>query len=213
MKRFSLSASGVGACFDPQRRKGYIWPAMHDAETKTGVPRFAKAGIAVAVFVLLYYGVMAGVRIHVDTQVSRAMGKPMPEFALRDLTGKSWSNADLSGRTTVLNFFRSRCPNCLKERDVIAALVRESDPAKVQVLGIMTDRVVSGISEEMTAKTLARMAYEHPILMADRSFIDEFHGAGWAHVTPVTYILDGKGRITRALRGHQTLETLRSATQ
>jgi peroxiredoxin len=77
---------------------------------------------------------------------------------------------------------------------------------------VMTDRV-AGYPPEMTKRTLERFAYEHPILMADARFLDAFHGAGWAHVTPITYIIDARGRITHALRGHQTLETLRSATQ
>ncbi len=182
-------------------------------ETTSGLPRFAKIGIAIALLVLLYYGVTGGIRAYVDGQIQKSEGKPMPTLALTDLTGKPWSNADLFGKTTVLNFFRSKCPSCLKERDVIAQLAKEADPAKLQVLGVMTDRVVSGISENLTRKTLARMAYEHPILMADQALVDAFHGAGWAHVTPVTYIIDAKGVIVQALRGHQTLKTLRSATQ
>jgi peroxiredoxin len=177
------------------------------------LPGFAKIGIAIAALVLLYYGVMAGIRVYVDTQINKSAGKPVPAFALHDLAGKPWSSADLIGKITVLNFFRSRCSNCLLERDAIARLARDADPTKVQILGIMTDRVVSGISEEMTKATLARMAYEHPIVMADQALVDAFHGAGWAQVTPVTYVVDAKGQIVRAFRGHQTFETLRSATQ
>lgn len=213
MKRFSSVDIGRRyERFDPSQWKEYIWLAMQDSRHAPGqLPRFAKIGIAIATLVLLYYGVTAGIRIYVDAQVARSTGQPMPAFALRDLTGKPWTNADLRGKTTVLNFFRSKCASCLKERDVIAQLAREADPARVRVLGIMTDRVVAGISPELTKKTLARMAYEHPILMADQALVDAFHGAGWAHVTPITYIVDAKGQIVRALRGHQTLETLRSA--
>ena len=63
-----------------------------------------------------------------------------------------------------------------------------------------------------TERTLATFAYDHPILVADKEFVDAFHGSGWSHVTPVTYIVDAKARIVKALRGHQTLETLRAAT-
>ena len=195
------------------RWKEYIWVTMQDPpETTAGLPRPVKIGIAITVLILLYYGVTWGIRAHVDGQIQKSTGMPMPTLALTDLTGKSWSNADLLGKITVLNFFRSKCPSCLKERDVIAQLAKEADPARLQILGIMTDRVVSGISEDLTRKTLARLAYQHPILMADQALVDAFHGAGWAHVTPVTYIVDAKGKIVQALRGHQTLETLRSAT-
>ena len=173
--------------------------------------RSRNALLAVAVLVVLYFGVTSGVRAYVNAQIEKSQGQPMPTFVLQDRGGRTWSNKDLLGKTTVLNFFRSRCPNCLQERDVIARLAKEADPTKVQVLGIMTDRVVSGISAELTQKTLARMAYEHPILMADQAFVDAFHGAGWAHVTPITYIVDAKGQIVKTLRGHQEFETLRAA--
>ena len=49
--------------------------------------------------------------------------------------------------------------------------------------------------------------------MADEAFVNAFHGVRWSHVTPVTYIVDGTGRIVRSLRGHQDLVALRAATK
>ena len=43
------------------------------------------------------------------------------------------------------------------------------------------------------------------------AFLDAFHGAGWSHVTPITYVADGSGAIVAALRGHQTLDALLTA--
>ena len=49
------------------------------------------------------------------------------------------------------------------------------------------------------------------MLVADASFVDAFHGAGWSHVTPVTYVVDPNGRITHSLRGRQDLPALIAA--
>ena len=70
---------------------------------------------------------------------------------------------------------------------------------------------MQGFDEATTEATLARMGYTHPILVADAAFADAFHGAGWTHVTPVTYVLDEEGRISASLRGHQELEALLAA--
>jgi peroxiredoxin len=188
---------------------------MQDPERTPDAPRSSRGKtvvVAFAVLVVLYFGITNGIRWYVSSQIHKSEGVPMPEFELKDLKGQTWTTANLRGKTTVLNFFRSRCPNCLKERDVIRQLHRDGDPSKVQIIGVMTDKVV-GYEADVTERTLERFDYQHPILMADRQFIDAFHGAGWAHVTPITYVVDAQGRITHALRGHQTLDTLRSATR
>lgn len=166
----------------------------------------------VAILALLYIGVAGVIRWHVGGLISRAQGKPMPSFELVDTAGRTWSNIDLQGKTTVLNFFRSRCASCRIERDAIVQLAQEANSNELQVLGVLLDRV-QGYSPELTAETLASFAYSHPILVADTGFVDAFHGAGWADVTPVTYVVDTNGVIVSALRGHQDLETLRAATR
>lgn len=177
------------------------------------LPGFAKLGIGIAACVLLYYGVMAGVRFYVTSRIHEQEGRAMPTFELRDRTGRLWTLADLRGKKTVLNFFRSQCVNCRRERDVIRRLATEAaENDALQVVGVMTDEI-QGFDAAMTAATLAEFGYRHPILMADKAFADALHGAGWSHVTPVTYIVDAKGTIVRAFRGHQTLETLRAATR
>lgn len=186
---------------------------MSEAETAAPRRRSGILWIVLAVLVVAYFGVTSGIRAYVSSQIERSKDQPLPPFTLKDLNGRRWGPEDFRGKTTVLNFFRSRCPNCLRERDAIFQLAKEADPDRLQVVGVMTDRVVSGISEDLTKRTLKRMAFEHPILMADEAFVDAFHGAGWAHVTPVTYVVDAKGKITHTLRGHQELETLRSATR
>ncbi len=156
-----------------------------------------------------WQGVKALIRAWVDTEIEGTVGRAV-EFELPDLDGRVWRSAELRGRRLVLNFFRSQCVGCVAERDAVKALAAEVDPERVVVLGVLLDRV-QGYTEEQSARTLEVMGYEHPVLIADTSFVDSFHGAGWAHVTPVTYVLGSDGTVETSLRGHQTLEALRRA--
>ncbi|MBL8840827.1 MAG: TlpA family protein disulfide reductase [Planctomycetes bacterium] len=149
------------------------------------------------------------VRRFVDARLDAAHGRAL-EFDLVDTSGARWNAAQLRGKTVVLSFFRSHCEGCLAERDAMRAFAERLDPARAQLLGICMDRVEE-YPAETTAATLERMGYRHPVLFADAPFVDRFHGAGWAHVTPITYVVGSDGRIARHLRGHQSLESLLAA--
>jgi len=157
-----------------------------------------------------WQGVLALVRSHTNTKIQGAVDRPLPPFRLVATDGTTFDSATLAGRTVVLNFFRSRCEACEREAPAIRELSRTVDPARVTVLGIFCDRLQDYPADE-SAATLARKAYAHTVLWADRAFADAFHGAGWTNVTPVTYVADGRGRIVRALRGAQTVDALRAA--
>lgn len=157
-----------------------------------------------------FFGVKAAVRAYVDHQIEQRRGEPLPDFALEDREGHVVSRQTLLGRPAMIHFFRSRCVNCEQESPELKAFVAELDPAAVSVISVMTDPV-EGYPAEVTDATIARHAYAWPVLMADKAFIDKFHGAGWSHVTPITYFVDKDGVIVTTLRGAQTRETLRPA--
>jgi peroxiredoxin len=158
-----------------------------------------------------YLAATHGVRWWVDTRLAAAHERTVDlDLPLADGSGKRIASAELRGKTVVLSFFRSQCGGCQQERDAIVALAARLDPAKAQLVSVMMD-AVEGYPPGVTAATLRRMDYRHPVVMADAEFVEQFQGTAWAHVTPVTWILDGEGRIVRHLRGHQTLAALLAA--
>lgn len=186
---------------------------MESSPLSRAWPRPLKLAVVLLVLAALYgvyLLVMAGVRRHVDDLVDRSVGREVVAFDLADRDGNRVRAADLRGRVAVLNFFRSRCHGCFAEAPVIRELAQRADPARVAVIGVMMD-AVEGYDPAVTADTLARMAYTHPVVMADAAFVDAFHGAGWAHVTPVTYVVGPDGRIAESLRGVHTLAELERA--
>jgi len=159
-------------------------------------------GIAVPLaLVAAWWLVMALVRSHVDGLIEHAVGRPLPEFELRDRQGRLWSAQDLRGQRAVLHFFRSRCHACDAEapalRDLEAAL-----PADVVLLHVMTD-VLLDVPAAETDATVAQKRFARPVLMADAAFVDAFHTVSWSNVTPITYVIDRSGVIRFGLRGRQ----------
>ena len=158
-----------------------------------------------------YFATMHLVRRQVDGRIAGSRGKPLPAFDLKTTAGGRVTSTDLRGKKVVLNFFRSRCHSCEAESaDVHAFGEAMRARQDVAVVSVLLDAVM-GFPATDTAATLARHAYAHPVAIADAAFVDAFHGAGWANVTPVTYVTDTNGMIRAALRGAQTLATLRAA--
>jgi peroxiredoxin len=161
------------------------------------------------ILIAAYFGVMSYYRAHVTALIRHAVEKPLPDFQLVDLDGKQWTNEDLAGKRAVLHFFRSHCHSC----DVEAPAIRElekSKPADVVWLHVMTD-VVLDVTPATTAATIMRKKFTEPILMADVAFVELFHKAKWAKVTPVTYVIDKAGIVRYGLRGLQDAATIRQA--
>ena len=172
-----------------------------------GTPRAIKILAAIGLAFGAYQLVTALVRFYVDGRIEKNVGTRVVDFSVPDRSGRIWRASELHGKWAVLHFFRSQCEVCVAERTAVLDFEKSIDPAKVTLLGVLLDKV-QGFPEEMTAKTLARLDYHHPVLVADQAFADAFHGAGWSHVTPVTYVIDPSGTIAHSLRGKQSLATL-----
>src|SRR5262245_30308825 len=117
-----------------------------------------------AAIVAAYFGITTWLRSHVDGLIQQSVGRPLPEFALADRAGRTWTPADLRGRRAVLHFFRSRCESC----DAEAAAVRELEqrlPADAVLLHVMTDSVL-GFPPQLADETLAAKGFTAPVLMA-----------------------------------------------
>ena len=58
------------------------------------------------------------------------------EFALKDLSGKTWTFADLRGKVVLVNFWATWCPPCQKEMPDLEALYKRFGPQGLVILGI-----------------------------------------------------------------------------
>ena len=158
--------------------------------------------IVPAALIAAYFGVTSFIRAHVDDLIQHAVHRPLPEFQLADLDGRSWSKEDLLGKRAVLHFFRSYCHSCDVEAPAIRALEQQAAPDTIW-LHVMTD-VVLDVDQATTDATIARKQFQSPVLMADHAFMELFHKSDWSQVTPITYVVDPEGVVRFGLRGLQT---------
>ena len=149
------------------------------------------------------------IRAHVNDLIRGSVGKPMPEFALADRSGRVWTTADLKGKRAVLHFFRSRCHSCDVEAPAMLELEGKLADDTV-LLHVMTDAVLD-FPAELTTETIAKKNFQRPVLMADAKFVDAFHKVNWSNVTPITYVVDAAGVIRFGLRGAQTRAAIEEA--
>jgi len=164
---------------------------------------------AIALLVAAAVVVPRLVRAHVDGLIQASVGKPLPQFTLRDRDGREWNATALRERRVVLHFFRSRCESCDREAAEIRALEQRL-PADVEMLHVMTDAVLE-FPPELAAETLAKKQFTRPVLMADAAFVDAFHHVDWSNVTPITYVVDARGTVRFGLRGAQTAAAIENA--
>ena len=136
---------------------------------------------------------------HVDVtldspQFSAAMSKLEAEdrnrqsanFALTDLTGKSWTLKDLKGKVVLLNFWATWCPPCRKEMPDLETLYRRFESEGLVVLGV---------DDEEASKVrpfIEQQGISYPILLdPGRKVNESFQIEG----IPKTFIYDREGKI------------------
>jgi cytochrome c biogenesis protein CcmG/thiol:disulfide interchange protein DsbE len=131
------------------------------------------------------------------------VGKPAPEFARPTLDGQQLRTEALHGKPLVVKFFAKYCEPC-----------KRTLPAAQRLHRARGDVVVIGIAEDEDAATAADLARTYglsfPVVHDQGNVL-----AGRFRVSdlPVTFVIDGQGRVRHVLGPGQTERDLVAAIE
>ncbi|MGE0873016.1 MAG: thioredoxin family protein [Kofleriaceae bacterium] len=129
---------------------------------------------------------------------SAEIGKPAPDFTLKDLNGKTVKLSALRGKTVVLEWFNPGCP-FVKRSHEIGSLVdtaKRRSNASVVWLAINSNAPgKQGSDPKANADAAKRWSMAYPILMDDTGATGKAYGAT---NTPHMFVIDNKGVLVYA---------------
>jgi peroxiredoxin len=126
---------------------------------------------------------------------SPLVGRPAPDFALRDLAGRRVRLADYRGKAVLLNFWATWCTPCQAEMPWFIDLERRYERQGFTILGIDKDY------PEDLAKVpgfVKKMSLNYPVLYGDAA---TYNAYGCCDYLPMSYYIDRKGVIRVATIG------------
>jgi peroxiredoxin len=109
-----------------------------------------------------------------------------PEFTLKDLSGKTWTFAELRGKVVLVNFWATWCPPCRKEMPDLEALFE-----RFRSKGL----VVLGISDEEAAKVepfIRERKVSFPVLLDPGRKVNEMFVV---EGIPKSFVYDREGKL------------------
>ena len=136
---------------------------------------------------------------------SPLIGKPAPEFALREVgTGRTIDIKELRGKPLIINFWATWCGPCWEEHPVLVANARLLQP-NVQFLG-----VVFQDKEEKILGFLEQRGTAYPTVVDDRGKTAIAYGVGGV---PESFFVDANGTIVAKFSGPMSIDVIQNNLQ
>ncbi len=128
-------------------------------------------------------------------------GTQAPDFTLPALGGGApVSLSAHRGRPLVVNFFASWCSECRAELDAVATVARSAGK-QIGVVGVDSNES----SEATASRLLAQAGAAYPVAVdSDATVATRYE----VQALPVSYFLDGSGKVVGAAVGPQTVASL-----
>jgi thiol-disulfide isomerase/thioredoxin len=145
---------------------------------------------------------MAGAPNPSDSSASEAaMPHPvvparLPDFSLKDLTGKSIPISAWSGKSLVINFWATWCAPCRREIPLLKTLAAEWAGRDLQVVGIAVDY------RDKVRDFAGQFKIDYPVLIGDQDALDVAAQFGMASPAfPFTVFTDRRGEVVALFIG------------
>jgi len=119
------------------------------------------------------------------------VGKPAPDFSLKDINGKEIHLSDFSGKAVMINMWASWCIPCQEEMPEIENIFEKYNTSDLMVLGI---NVTSQDHMQDVKDTVKKYQLSYPILLDESGQVSSlYHMYG----IPSSYFIDTQGILRR----------------
>jgi cytochrome c biogenesis protein CcmG/thiol:disulfide interchange protein DsbE len=131
-------------------------------------------------------------------------GKPAPEFALEDLSGKKVSLASYKGKAVLINFWATWCGPCKIETPWLIELRNQYAAQGFEVLGVSTDDLDRDDQQKLSddkkeiAHSVAQLHIPYPVLIDGASIAKPYGGLD---AMPTSFFVDRNGTVVAAQMG------------
>jgi thiol-disulfide isomerase/thioredoxin len=120
----------------------------------------------------------------------------LPEFSLKDLTGKSIPISAWSGKSLVINFWATWCAPCRREIPLLKTLAAEWAGKDLKVVGIAVDY------PDKVQDFASRFKIDYPVLIGDQDALDVAAKFGMSSPAfPFTVFTDRRGEVVALFVG------------
>ncbi len=137
--------------------------------------------------------------------------QPLPQFEMLDFQGEILRSTDLIGKNTLLYFWFTGCPPCVRIAPILENLNNRYQNTNFQVIGVNADRVLSlNITDQARRSHLEKHHLNFANVHLNKSARDAF---GTIQVFPTLFFVSPNGTILHHLINFQNRKILDELTQ
>lgn len=127
------------------------------------------------------------------------VGKPAPDFSLKDEKGNTIRLNRYRGKVVLLHFWATWCPPCVEEFPSLDKMVKKFDPAKFVLLPLSVDE--EGINAIREFRK--RVSFGFPVVLDSKADVADLYGT---YRLPESFLIDGSGKVVKKISGPQDWE-------
>jgi len=144
-----------------------------------------KKVLTLALYVLIFLHFLP-MRIFSQGGTEDLIGKPAPNFTLKDLSGKTIHFSIFKGKPVLLEFWATWCPDCRETFPGLEKIYKELSPKGLAVVTVSVDT-----KQKAVAPFMEKNGYTAPVLLDDGKMRKLYH----VQRIPTAFLIDRKGII------------------
>ncbi|ULJ62927.1 TlpA family protein disulfide reductase [Wielerella bovis] len=131
---------------------------------------------------------------------------PAPTFQLSDLKGQNISNANLTDKVTLINFWFPTCPGCVSEMPKLIKMAHDYQGKDFQIIGIAVPTTNPADSLDGVKNYVAKAQIPFQVMFdADKSTVSQFVKN---ELYPTSVLINKRGEVLKTFVGEPDFAAL-----